>query len=635
MNRLTIIFICAFFASCKNSYLDVVPDNVSTLDHAFSNELTAERFLFTCYSYLPDLGDPQGNIGFLGSDEMWTIYPGNTASNYFPALFIAMGAQNINDPYMNFWDGSNGGKPLFMAIRDCNIFLDNVSDPGKVSGLSASLRSRWIAEVTFLKAYYHFYLLRMYGPIPVIDKNLPISASISEVRKKRMPVDSVVNYIVSLIDDAVPNLPKSIIDKSTELGRITQSIALSIKARLLVTVASPLFNGNSAYRDFKDKDGVPLFNTAFDPQKWEAAVQACEAAVQSCEQNGMYLYEFNEVANISDTTRLQLSIRNSVAERINPETIWPMTGSPANSLQNASMARIDSRYNSNIAAARDYFNPTIGMAENFYTNHGIPIDEDKFWHYSDRYDVQPAHYEDRFNLIEGYEVAAMHFDREPRFYASMGFDGSIWYMQNSPSGSDENTWNIRARDGGNQAAVGPFSYSITGYWAKKLVNWKFVIGNGSYSSVPYAWPAMRLADLYLLYAEALNEVGRREDAIVYIDKVRKRAGLEGVKESWDQYAVVASKYTTIEGLRDIIRQERTVELAFEGHRYWDIRRWKLAEELLNQSIQGWTLSSSDAVGYYQPRTIFSQRFVFPRDYFAPLREQNLIENPNLVQNPGW
>src|SRR5690606_22244369 len=130
-----------------------------------------------------------GNIGFLGSDEMWTIYPGNTASNYFPALFIAMGAQNINDPYMNFWDGSNGGKPLFMAIRDCNIFLDNVSDPGKVSGLSASLRSRWIAEVTFLKAYYHFYLLRMYGPIPVIDKNLPISASISEVRKKRMPVD--------------------------------------------------------------------------------------------------------------------------------------------------------------------------------------------------------------------------------------------------------------------------------------------------------------------------------------------------------------------------------------------------------------------------------------------------------------
>src|SRR5690606_20445214 len=222
-----------------------------------------------------------------------------------------------------------------------------------------------------------------------------------------------------------------------------------------------------------------------------------------------------------------------------------------------------------------------------------------------------------------------------RFYASMGFDGSIWYMQNSPSGSDENTWNIRARDGGNQAAVGPFSYSITGYWAKKLVNWKFVIGNGSYSSVPYAWPAMRLADLYLLYAEALNEVGRREDAIVYIDKVRNRAGLEGVKESWDQYAVVASKYTTIEGLRDIIRQERTVELAFEGHRYWDIRRWKLAEELLNQSIQGWTLSSSDAVGYYQPRTIFSQRFVFPRDYFAPLREQNLIENPNLVQNPGW
>lgn len=638
MKRFTILLfsaVSAMFAGCKNGYLDVVPDNVATLDHAFANVLTAERFLFTCYSYLPALGSPQGNIGFLGADEMWTVYPGNTSNNYFPALFIAMGAQNINEPYMNYWDGTNGGKPLFMALRDCNIFLENLKDPTKIADLSPSFRARWTAEVMFLKAYYHFYLLRMYGPIPIIRENLPISASVSEVRKKRMPVDSVSNYIVSLIDEALPNLPRSITDKSTELGRITQTIALSIKAQVLVTMASPLFNGNIVYQDFKDKDGTSLVSPDFDIQKWNAAVAACEAAVKSCEEAGIYLYEFNEIANITDTTRLQLSIRNSVAERFNPEAIWPMTGSQAAALQNASMARIDSRYNGNINAARDYFNPTIGMSDYFYTDKGVPIDEDKTWNYNDRFTVRTADYPDRFNLIQGYEVAALHFDREPRFYASMAFDGAIWYMQNSPSGTDLNTWTIRSRDGGNQAAVGPFSYSITGYWAKKLVNWKFVIGNGTFTAVNYAWPAMRLADLYLLYAESLNEAGQREEAIVYLDKVRKRAGLGGVKESWEQYALDPTKFTTLEGLRDIIQHERTAELAFEGQRYWDIRRWKLAEKALNQPIQGWTLSSSDAAGYYQPRTIFNQRFVFPRDYLAPIKEQNLIENPNLIQNPGW
>src|SRR5690606_39521541 len=149
--------------------------------------------------------------------------------------------QSIINPRLNYWDGGNGGKSLFQALRDCNIFLENI---GEVPGMQDAERKRWIAEVKFLKAYYHYYLVRMYGPIPIIRKNLPISASVSEVQVKREPVDSVFHYITELVDEAIPDLPLTIQNENDELGRITRLVAASGKAVVLVEAVSPLFNGN-------------------------------------------------------------------------------------------------------------------------------------------------------------------------------------------------------------------------------------------------------------------------------------------------------------------------------------------------------------------------------------------------------
>src|SRR5690606_8883982 len=116
---------------------------------------------------------------------------------------------------------------------------------------------------------YHWFLLRMYGPIPIIDKNLPISSSSDEVKFYREPVDVVFKYIVDLIDSSVHkmNMAMSIADQVNDMGRITQPIALSIKARVLVTAASPLFNGNTAYANFTDRKGRHLFNTEYNAAK--------------------------------------------------------------------------------------------------------------------------------------------------------------------------------------------------------------------------------------------------------------------------------------------------------------------------------------------------------------------------------
>ncbi len=616
-------------SSCKD-YLDIVPDNVATIDNAFSTRQEAEKYLYTCYSYLPSQNRGSGNVGFLGADELWT--PGYDS---FSSWEIARGNQNANDPYMNFWEGRRDGVSLYKAIHDCNIFLEHVTDIEQVKDLGIGTRKRWLAEVMFLKAYYHFYLFRMYGPIVILDKNIDVTASGNEIKQKRTPVDEVVDYIVSTLDSCADDLPEIITDRGTELGRVTKPAALSLKAKVLVTAASPLFNGNSDYNDFVDKDGIHLFNPTASPEKWQRAALACKEALDLCEKNGITLYKFSTFFNLSDTTKLQMTLRNSVTEKWNNELIWGLSGRRGAEIQVDAMARIDPSYLTNMFSARERITPTLEIAQQFYSEHGVPINEDLDWGYANRYELQTAIQQDRYNIIEGYETARFNFKREPRYYASLGFDGGIWYMENSRSSTDLNTFNVRAKKGQPQARLGAYNYSVTGLWAKKLVNWKFVLRESSYTTEEYPWPEIRLADLILLYAEALNETGEREEAMVWLDKIRERAGLEGVIDSWTKYSSNKSKFTTTPGLRSIIRQERTVELAFEGQRFWDLRRWKTAAQVLNQGIHGWNIEQEAAAGYYQPRLLWSQNFVAPRDYLWPLREDELIVNTNLVQNPGW
>jgi hypothetical protein len=182
--------------ACKKNFLDVVPDNVATLDNAFTMRSEAEKYLATCYAYLPNEGDPVTNIAYQGGDEYWLAYPALslTADNWN----VARGNQNVVSPYVNIWDGFNNGrfsyKSMFTGIRTCNTFLDNVSDLSKIPDLTIDERTRWLGEVMFLKAYYHFLLMRQYGPIPIMDKSIPVTAPLEQTKVKRQPVPRPLVY---------------------------------------------------------------------------------------------------------------------------------------------------------------------------------------------------------------------------------------------------------------------------------------------------------------------------------------------------------------------------------------------------------------------------------------------------------
>ena len=139
-----------------------------------------------------------------------------------------------------------------------------------------------------------------------------------------------------------------------------------------------------------------------------------------------------------------------------------------------------------------------------------------------------------------------------------------------------------------------------------------------------------------MYAEALNEAnGPSQDVYEYIDRVRNRVGLKGVVESWTNFSTNPNKPATKEGLREIIRRERTIELAMEGKRFWDVRRWKLINELNNQP-QGWNIMGETAEDFYRVVDIARTPVRFTvKDYFWPIKEGDIITNKNLLQNYGW
>ncbi|GAB3012051.1 RagB/SusD family nutrient uptake outer membrane protein [Niabella terrae] len=614
-------------SGCKK-YLDIVPDNIATIDQAFNLRNTAERYLFTCYHYLPQNSNINQSIAMTSGDEIWV-------SEYYttPGREIARGNQNVVDPYLNFWQGTRSGRDLYQAIRDCNIFLENID---RVPDMEEFEKKRWIAEVKFLKAYYHFFLFRMYGPIPLKKENLPINAGVETVKVYRDPVDDCINYIVQLLDEAAADLPPKIISEATELGRVTQPAALAIKAYVLVTAASPLFNGNTDYDKLVDNKGTQLFNPVHDPEKWVRAREACKEAVAAAASAGNQLYYYdqsNRQYEVSDTIRTQMNIRNSVNEKWNQEIIWANTNSMTGDMQNQSTPRgLDPQRRANSSHPGNFSVP-LKIADLFYTSNGIPLEEDKTWTNVNRLELRTGTDEYQFYIKKGYTTARLNFDREPRYYADLGFDGGIWYGQGKFVDTD--TWYVSAKKGEPASKVTNNSFNVTGIWPKKLVNYVNVIQETSYSRENYPWPEMRLANLYLLYAEALNEAdGPSAQVYQLLDDIRSRAGLNGVVESWAAYSNNPSKPGTKEGLREIIHRERTIELMFECQRYWDLRRWKKAFQEFNQPITGWDIEQQTAESYYRTRVLYQQRYL-TKNYLWPIRETEILANKNTVQNPGW
>ena len=646
--RKTLILFVLIFTSCEDDYLDVVPDNIATIDLAFNTRSTAENFLSTCYTYIPEHAHVEQNFSLLAGDEVWYYAENDFYMNNETSFRVAKGMQNSSSPYLNYWEGGRGApRSLFNALRDCNIFLENLV---AVPGLEEEERIRWLDEVKVLKAFYHFWLMQMYGPIPIVDTNIPVSAPSTETNVYRASIDEVVTYLTELLDEVIvaDNLPGLINYVYTEQGRITMPIAKALKAKILMLSASPIFNGNTDFSSLIDNQGNSLVNQSYDPQKWVLAKDALLDAIESAEANGHSLYQFNQqlpiIGGISDQITQELSLRAAITEPFNSEIIWAFSADWTGELQQWCQPRWTADHSALFGYTKKSHAPTLNMVETFYTRNGVPIDEDISWEYGNRFDVVQTPILDadnenyhEFYIEDDYATAKLHTFREPRFYSTLGFDGGKWFSLET-----ENINfipHLNAKAGAPSGKQGFEIYSITGYFAKKLVHYENIISLEGSTIQGYSFPIIRLSDLYLMYAEASNETKAAPDADVYeyIQKVRDRAGLDvggDLVSTWQMHSANPSKPSTKDGMRAIIHQERMIELALEGHRYWDLRRWKLAGEYFSKPIRGWDIFKPDVAGFYEVENIFYRNYL-TKDYLWPISQTELLRNPNLIQNPGW
>ncbi len=643
MNKLKypfLIFLFSVLTACNN-YLDVVPDMIATIeDNAFSMRSQAEKFFFMCYSYIPNAGSYNDDPALLGGDEIWVSTQYSDANN---AKNLALGGQRSNSPLFDFWRGINGGKHLYRGISDCNIFLANID---RVPDITEEERNRWKAEVEVIKAWLHFYLIRMYGPIPIKDVNLSVQDDTDVTHVYRNTMDECVEYCVSKMDDILSRNHLMIVvnDQATELGRITKGVALTMKAKMLVTFASPLFNGNTDYAGLKDRRGIEIFNpNKTEEQKialWVKAVEACKDAIDffnEIEKNKLYTFTGTQFGNISEQTRLKLSIRGSLVERWNDDVIWADSRSWPQQYQIQAYPRdFTAAQASGQTTNRNNFGVPLKIVDQFYTKNGVPMKEDKTWNYTGRFTPRIVGTDQLYYLQVGETTAGMFFDREPRLYASIGFDRGIWFGHGNTSETGQAP---HARSGEYSQNSIAHSWNMTGMWPKKILHWLTVCsGSTTVTYTRYPFPYFRLPELYLMYAEALNEAFNtqeaRDQAISYVDIVRERAGLQGVKESWGNFSNDPTKFQRQAGLRDIVRQEKLIEFVFEGHRFWDLRRWKMAMDEYNKPITGWNMEAADPALYYRETWVYTRNFT-PRDYFWPISDEEILRNKNTLQNYGW
>lgn len=615
--------------SCN--YLDIVPDEKATEEDAFKNPKAALRYLYSCYSYIPEARNGSSSLDLLTGDDVVTPWEHEKFGKF------VQGTYTPSNPIINYWHD------LYKGIRQCYLMKENV---GSVPGLSDDLKAEYTAEADFLVAYYHYILIRTYGPSILIKELFDVNTlGNPETFLPRSPYDECVTWVAEQLREVATRLPA--VRTGDEYGRATATAAMALRGRLLLYAASPLFNGGEKFRSmfssFTNADGTPLISTSYNPQKWNDAAQACKEAIDLAKANGYDLYYATEGA-LSSTPEPkdlnQRSLRFTFIDKENsPEIIFADCRKESSnySVQGKSVPRWGSYSWGGLAI-------TLRQIERFYTENGLPIDEDPNYPYANRFNITevPA---DNLNA-EG-ETMVMNMQREPRFYAWVSFHNGYYEVMGKDADTKSNnafaTKYLRGEKGkeetkhliqftklSNQGVTSDNQQGTkSGYLNKKGVNPATSVNSSGFTPAHYPWPVIRLAELYLNYAEACVECNNLPEAKTYLNLVRKRGGVPSVEESWEGIATLDQNK-----LRQIVHQERHIELYLENHNFYDIRRWGEAE-VLGERPMGLSVEETDLARFAQPKEVELSRNFIPAHYLMPLPISEINKNPNLVQNPGY
>lgn len=288
----------------------------------------------------------------------------------------------------------------------------------------------------FLKTYYHCWLIRMCGPIPIMDQDIPANAGEEEVKVFRNTIDECFDYVVNTLAEIIDSnyLPDKIMNGAGELGRITRGIAVAIRTEVTVTTASLLLNGNADCREYTDSRDIKIFNPSKSEQDRKQrrmdAAEVCKRVIESLETQEHDLCKYTSLEyTVSNQTRAKMSIRNIVTEKWNQEIVWVSSNSITGQLQGHATPRGLEPGEGGGTGVDGNLAVPLRTTDLFCTRNGVPITGDRTWNHSDRLELRRVTFDDKCFMKEGYTMASVNFNRGVRYCASLGFDGTIWFGQ--------------------------------------------------------------------------------------------------------------------------------------------------------------------------------------------------------------
>jgi len=589
---------------CNDKFFDAQPDNLLNIESIFSNRAQTENYWGGLYAEIPDIWHQPYTFFYSAiTDEIdASNWVDGTLSNFNSG---ALSGDNVPSTYV----------AIYRKIRQCGIFIDNVDNCQELLDAEngPTLVKQYKAEAKFLRAYYYWYAMKMLGPVVI----LPLSGEEGMADNFQIPRsswDECVEFILDQMNQAIVDLPEehyqgttTTVD-GTQLGRINKMVVEAVKSEITLFNASPLYNGNDKLANWKNPDGKQLISQTYDATKWQTAAEAAKKAIDIAEANGKELYVKNGATAFETAF---LSTRDVFWDGYQKEGIWirPKTNRYQWEAHASPRAVTGTPYNG-LALVQE-------LVDDFRMENGESIDQSATYN-EDTYSGTETKY-----FAKG--VNTMYTNREPRFYAYVTFNGSP--IIGSPKSGMK--WVEFYPEGNSGRNGAPRDWPKTGYTARKNIHPTFSLNPTNETN--RAAMLIRLSELYLNYAEALNESqANHPDILKYLNAVRTRAGLPTLKTGLSQAK-----------LREEIRMERRIELCYEGKRYFDVRRWKVADvegyqqggNFYGMDMNKGTTISSPEFHKRVPAVIRAKWN--DRNYFMPWHQMEIDRNKQLVQIPGY
>ena len=482
------------------------------------------------------------------------------------------------------WD-NRSWSTKWTNISNCNIFFERVDNVGFTDEAE---KTKLVGQVRFIRAFEYWDLIARWGAMPIITKSFSINDRDEIVDQKRNTYKECIDFLVGELDQAAKELPANW--SGDDYGRATSVAALALKSRILLYAASPLMN--------EDVKIPEVGYTTPEPDRWQKAAKAATEALDAAQAAGYELYNLDG----DPSKNYQMIFMDNTAA--NKETLFARMGT-------------NSAGGESISSCDQYNNP------NGYGGWGgnCPLQE-----LVDAYEVVKDGVASKFDWNNPEEKANPYANRDPRFYATILYDGAKWMTRNVETYFDVDS-NGNITGGGKDTKFGNDSWnaSPTGYNMKKFMDEGYALNSWNFCA--RNWIHLRMAELYLNKAEALYHIGDEEGAREALKPVRQRAGMPAVT-------------ATGADLLEAIKNERRIEFAFEEHRYFDVRRWKEAPEYFGSTVHAITIKKyPDGKKTYEVDKLRSDvggdRKWDDKMYWLPISKSEMDKNPNLVQNPGY